>query len=970
MAIKFKFNPNRDYQMEAVKAVVDVFQGLEHEEDIFTVSYDTLGTSVSDKGYANKRPFVAMVRKNIESVQIRNNLMVSEFDGLNISVEMETGTGKTYVYLDTIVQLYKKYNFRKFIILVPSVAIREGVYSSVNMLKEHFEAKHDINNIACNIYSGKTVGQVVDFASSPNLEIFIMNIDSFNKDTNILRRDDLEDYRGVAPIEFLKSTNPFIIIDEPQSVEGKSNKAKEAIEDLNPCFIARYSATHVEKYSMVYKLDPIDAYNKGLVKQISVSSLSVGDNKNIAHIVLKKFNGAGNPIIELNVLNRGKAVKKECECKNNARLIDVANNDLYEGLILTNWNVEQGWIEVSGEKYYLFADTDAHKDDFKKAQIKETIYRHLLKDLKLRKKGIKVLSLFFIDKVANYRENGKYYQWFEQLLVELLDKKEFESLRELYDVKSCHKGYFAVDKKGVKDTTGKTEADVIAYDLIMKGKEELISLNNRVHFIFSHSALREGWDNPNVFQICTLNETDKDKSKIKMRQELGRGLRLCVDNNGNVISDRELNQLTVVVNESYEDFAEKLQREIVEDLALETFDEKVRILSQYVQSDGDKIGVVRAQNILNCLVAEKFLKVEKKKLKYTQEAVGVIQKDDISFLSIKDEKIANYTNTIFSFMKDQIKVPQKPKDINKECENKVNTELTKTVEFKALREILEQESKFNITLNPNEVISRVMEDYRKENYIVANRYLSTNREISEIEKDGTLKDIVSDTSSVTIDEHVYHFDIDIVRKLTNSTKLSRKTIINLLQEIDKRHPVKEIYINPQHFVEKMSDKIKAVLTDILKSTGLSYEKSSRTIDNVIRLEPQTINYDPDDKRIYKVKNSNCLYDFIQCDSDVEREIAQILDTRQNVKLFFKLENSFKIKTPVGNYSPDWAIIKDDPNKPISFIVESKHSVNKEDLRGVEQLKISAAEKHFLEITGNQDFFKFTNAPGVAELVDR
>lgn len=496
---------------------------------------------------------------NLKNIQTQNQLSLSDkLDNLYFSVEMETGTGKTFVYLNTIFELYQRYGWRKFIIVVPSVAIREGVLQTLNSTKAHFKDEFNSPIYHYGEYSGQKTNVLKHFATSTNIEILVMNIQSFEKESNIINQ---QRENGVL-MELIQATNPIIIIDEPQNIS--SDKRKNAIENLNPLFTVGYSATHKEIINKVYSLNPVQAFEKNLVKQIVVNSV-ISQDKNNAFIELKEItNKSGlKAKIIFDISEKQQLKRKAITVKLGDDLYEKSKqNPNYQGFIITGIDLENQMIKFSnGIEIARGVNMDCLRDEIMKQQIHYTIKEHLKHEKELNKDGIKVLSLFFIDKVENYRTNaqgelGKFYEWFEELYE--LETKQSAS--------GVHKGYFSQDKKGnAKNSNGTTKDDNDAYELIMKDKERLLSLDEPVRFIFSHSALKEGWDNPNVFQICTLNETT---SVIKKRQEIGRGLRLPVNQKGERIYDEKVNILTVIPNESYEQFANSLQQEYIDDCGI------------------------------------------------------------------------------------------------------------------------------------------------------------------------------------------------------------------------------------------------------------------------------------------------------------------------------------------------------------------------------------------------------------------
>src|SRR6056297_982073 len=602
--MKLQFNPDLDFQREAIDSITGIFKGQETCRTNFTVA----PLQVSDQpelieynqGVGNRiRLLNEDILENVRTIQLKNGLAPSEkLDGMNFTVEMETGTGKTYVYLRSIFELNQQYGFTKFIIVVPSVAIKEGVYKSLQMTEEHFKGLYDNVQYDYFIYDSQKLGQVRSFATNDYIQIMVINIDAFRKSFKDPEKEDKaiiihrphDRMAGTRPIEFIKETNPIVIIDEPQSVDT-TEKSKEAIQSLNPLCTLRYSATHVDKYNMLFKLDSVDAYERKLVKQIEVSSLQITDSHNKPYIKLLKTDNRKSPItakIEMDIKQSNGTVKRtQKKVRQGDDLFDLSGGrDVYEGYIIDDiyCETDNEYINFTSKPDIAYLNTPVggvDEDEYKRLQIRKTIETHLDKELKLRRRGIKVLSLFFIDRVHNYRwydeegapRQGKYARMFEEEYQTILQKNpKYHTLFEDVDVETAaegvHDGYFAIDKNKdasgnarLKDSSGegKTQADESVYHMIMQNKEKLLSFESRLKFIFSHSALKEGWDNPNVFQICTLNETS---STMKKRQEIGRGLRIAVNQEGERVHGFDVNTLTVMANESYEDFARQLQREI------------------------------------------------------------------------------------------------------------------------------------------------------------------------------------------------------------------------------------------------------------------------------------------------------------------------------------------------------------------------------------------------------------------------
>lgn len=646
-----------DYQKQAIDSIVDLFQGeITHHQDDFSLSdKDSMRVIANELSLSKDDIF-----DNLKNIQTQNQLSLSDkLDNLYFSVEMETGTGKTFVYLNTIFELYQRYGWRKFIIVVPSVAIREGVLQTLNSTKGYFKAEFNSPIYHYGEYSGRKTNLLKHFATSTHIEILVMNIQSFEKESNIINQ---QRENGVL-MELIQATNPIIIIDEPQNIS--SDKRKNAIDNLNPLFTIGYSATHKEIINKVYSLNPVQAFEQGLVKQIVVNSV-VSQDKNNAFIELKEVVNKGGLKAKIIIdINENRKIKrKTITVKMGDDLYEKSKqNPNYQGSMVTGIDLENQIVRFSnGIEIARGVNLDYLKDDIMKQQIHATIKVHLQREKQLNPLGIKVLSLFFIDKVENYRTNaqgeiGKFYHWFEELYE--LETKQSAS--------GVHSGYFSQDKKGnAKNSNGTTKDDNDAYELIMRDKERLLSLDEPVRFIFSHSALKEGWDNPNVFQICTLNETT---STIKKRQELGRGLRLCVNQNGERVYDEQVNILTVIPNESYEQFASSLQQEYIDDCGVKfekthiknaenertvtyRFDaftdplflqiwERIRQKTKYrVAFDSDEL-IKLASQALNKMPAIAKPRIEIKKARLIQNSeTGVQTKEVYSDYQYLDKKIA------------------------------------------------------------------------------------------------------------------------------------------------------------------------------------------------------------------------------------------------------------------------------------------------------------------------------------------
>jgi len=587
--MQIKFDSNQQYQLDAVNAIVDIFDGQPLAASSFEIRMEDMGSQLfSELGLGNQLVLDnETVLKNVQAVQTRNEfeqpserletIPAKGVDGEdrhfhNFSVEMETGTGKTYVYLRSVFELHQRFGFKKFIIVVPSIAIREGVLGSIRLTKEHFKTLYGVEPEA-HFYDSKQVSRLRQFATANTLQILVMNIQAFDKKDIAVIHKENDRLSGRKPIEFIQHSHPIVLIDEPQNME--SENAKKAIASLNPLCTLRYSATHRNPYNLMYRLDPVKAYDLKLVKRIEVASVLDEDEFNQPFIEVESITATATQVtaklkIDVNVGNapQRKSVKMS---RSGVDLFDLSNErEQYRGYIVSEIRFDDKSVSFdNGITIYEGQSFGGRTDDVMRVQVRETVKEHFEKELRIKRvmpdgNKLKVLSLFFIDRVANYvSDDGKIRKWFIEAYNEISVMPKYRELNPL-PVDKVHNGYFASDKNGFKDSKeGRdTAADDEAYELIMSKKEQLLQLDEPLRFIFSHSALREGWDNPNVFQICTLNDT---KSEIKKRQEIGRGLRLPVMENGERCFDPSINRLTVIANESYDDFAKKLQTEIEEE---------------------------------------------------------------------------------------------------------------------------------------------------------------------------------------------------------------------------------------------------------------------------------------------------------------------------------------------------------------------------------------------------------------------
>jgi len=973
--MKLKFNPNLEYQDEAISAVVDLFEGQNSMQSYFTVPGVQVGLYDAGQGIVNRLEISEDdILENLKTVQLKNYLAPSETlnpNNLKFDIEMETGTGKTYVYLKTVFELNKKYGFTKFIIVVPSIAIKEGVYKAIQMTRDHFKGLYDNVIYDYFIYDSQKLEQVRNFAVNSNIQVMIINIDAFrrsftdpSKETkaNIIHREN-DKLSGLKPIELIQETNPIVIIDEPQSTTGTA-KAKEAINSLNPLCTLQYSATHKEIHNLVYKLDAIDAYDMGLVKQIEVASFESVDYHNKAYLKLVSVDNKKPPItakIEIDTFNKGKTKRKMVTVKQGDDLSSkkFGNREIYEGYVVNEIYCEERneYVDFTNREEVLNIGKPVGDIDdlvIKRQQIRKTIEEHLNKELKLNPLGIKVLSLFFIDKVANYRyydeegnpQKGIYAEIFEEEYKKVISKQKYSTLLKEIDLETpaegVHNGYFSQDKKGVlKDTRGNTLSDDDTYSLIMKDKEKLLSFDSKLKFIFSHSALREGWDNSNVFQICTLNET---RSTIKKRQEIGRGLRLCVNQEGDRIKDDQINTLTVMANESYEDFAKTLQKEIEED-------------------EGIKFGIIQKHT---------FASISFKNYKGELEHLGIRSSEEI-FNFFKDKGYINNKGKVQDKLKIAIKennveVPEKYdkfkkditaaaqkltkkldiKNINDKREVKVNKQVYLSDDFKQFWDKIKYKTTYAVDFDSVELIEKCSK--------AMNEYLDVKSPKLIYTKAGLLiksKGVESDEKQHMI-AHADDEEVllpDIITFLQNETYLTRRTIVEILI---KSKTLGQFKKNPQQYMEETLKIISSQMNHLIVD-GIKYTRLGENEYYAQELFKNTELYGYLKQNMLESERS--VYDHVIYDSDNEKGFAERFESDENVILYTKLSGWFKIPTPLGNYNPDWAVlINKDGERKLYFVLETKGNIQYESLRQTEADKIKCGKNHF-EALGSAVEFK-------------
>jgi type III restriction enzyme len=987
--MKIKFNPDLDFQQDAIVSITDIFSGQETCQTNFTVAAlerrQQINLLDTNLGIGNRLKLLDEdLLANLNRVQLRNGLKPSTMLGdLDFTVEMETGTGKTYVYLRSMFELNKQFGFTKFIIVVPSIAVKEGVYKTLQITEGHFKGLYDNVQFDYFVYDSQKLGQVRNFATSDCIQIMVINIDAFRRSftdpakeskANIIHRAH-DQMMGTKPIDFIRDTNPIVIIDEPQSVD-MTTKSKDAIASLNPLCTLRFSATHVDKHHMVYKLDSVDAYERKLVKQIEVSSIQVKDGHNKPYIKLLSVNNKKSPItarIELDVRQRQGAVKRTKKTVRTGHdFLDLSDGrDVYDGYIVEDIYCEEGneYISFTSKPDIVRigqAVGEVNDDDYKRLQIRKTIEEHLDKELKLRPRNIKVLSLFFIDRVANYRSygedgtprRGKYAVMFEEEYTRAIKKPKYDMLfkevgRETA-IEGIHNGYFAIDKKKdasgqerLKDSSGegKTQADESAYQLIMRDKELLLSFDSKLKFIFSHSALKEGWDNPNVFQICTLNETT---SVMKKRQEIGRGLRISVNQDGERVYGFEVNTLTVMANESYDDFAQQLQKEIEEDEGIRFgVVEKHLFANIPIPTDDHKIeylGVEISEKVWDHLKNKGYI-----------DAKGKVQdtlRADIKTGKVElPEEVTDHGDKIATLLR-KVAGALNIKNADDKRQVKLNKAVFLSEEFKGLWERIKYKTTFRVDFNTEDLIQKCSDEINKSLVVGRARFVTHTTKL-DIDRGGVQVGEVREQRALH-EARDYRLP-DVVSYLQNETNLTRRSLVEIMKRSDRLQDFKN---NPQKYIEQVTAIIQHEMRLFIVD-GIRYRKigGDHYYDQELFEENELYGYLS--KNMLEADKS--VYNHVVYDSDVEEEFARKFETNEEVKIYAKLPGWFKIETPLGTYNPDWAVLVEiDGEQKLYFVVETKGSLLTDTLRPSEQAKINCGREHFKAL-GNEVEFTVANS---------
>ncbi|MDY7070961.1 hypothetical protein PshuTeo2_10020 [Pseudomonas hunanensis] len=996
--MKLHFEDNLDYQMTAIESVVNLFKGQEISRSEFTVTYrpkselqGSLSLAENELGVGNRLQLVdEEVLENLHAIQLANGLRPSnDLKSGDFTVEMETGTGKTYVYLRTIFELNKNFGFTKFVIVVPSVAIKEGTNKTLEITRAHFEGLYPkAKGYEFFLYDSSNIGQVRNFATSSNVQIMVTTVGAINKkDVNNLYKEH-ENTGWEKPINLIKETNPIIIVDEPQSVDGGlQGQGKKALDAMNPLCTLRYSATHVDKHHMVYRLDAVDAYDRGLVKQIEVASLQVEGGNNKPYVRLESTHNRQGSItakIEIDV-QRGKNIRREIlTVEDGDDLEQLANRAIYEnmqiGTITCGKDNESIQVRGPGIDQVLRpgeAIGAVSPDEIKRLMIRRTIKEHLDKELTFaaNNQPIKVLSLFFIDSVEHYRQydedgnpvKGKYALMFEEEYSKLAKSNDYQSLFKEIDLETnaaeVHNGYFSIDKKErLVDTAESTQAgrdnSERAYNLIMKEKEKLLSFDTKLKFIFSHSALKEGWDNPNVFQICALREMGTERER---RQTIGRGLRLCVNQDGQRLRGSDINTLTVIATESYEEFAENLQKEIEEDTGIRfgivESHQFATVLTVNDKGETAPLGVEQSEKIWQFLKGEGYVDAKGK----VQDSLRTALKDG-SFKLPDDIKaeLGSKPDVAAEDIQSVLKKLSGKLDIKNADDRRIirtREAVLQSEEFKALWDRIKYKTTYRVDFNNEKLIVDCAKAIQDCPPITKTRAQFRKADIA-IGKGGVTAEETSASAFTTIHEDDIELP-DIITDLQDKTQLTRSSIVKILTESRR---LQDFARNPQQFIDYAAEAInrtkRLALVDGIKYSKIGDEHFyAQELFQQEELKGYLKNTLETQKSVY----THVVYD----SAGVEKNFAEDLEKNEAVKVYAKLPSWFKVPTPLGTYNPDWAVVVDDSaQEKLYFVVETKGSTWWGDLRHVEGAKILCGEKHFEEIASGVNPAKYIRAVDV------
>ncbi|WP_332304329.1 type III restriction-modification system endonuclease [Rhizobium sp. GR12] len=1007
--MKLHFESDLDYQKAAIEAVCQLFRGQETNRTEFTVTRRSsggvqgeLGLVENALGIGNRLTLLdEEIMSNLKDIQLRNGLPPSgSLTSGDFTVEMETGTGKTYVYLRSVFELNKRFGFTKFVIVVPSVAIKEGVNKTLQITEDHFKALYSGQPYDYFLYDSSKLGQVRNFATSPTIQIMVVTVGAINKqEVNNLYKDS-EKTGGEAPIDLIRATRPIIIVDEPQSVDGGlQGRGKQALDAMNPLCTLRYSATHVNKHHMVYRLDAVDAYDRKLVKQIEVASLEVEGGHNKAYLRFlsaRNVKGTISARVEVDVQRSGRVQREEITVHDGDNLEEETGRAIYKDCRIGEIRLagSSSFLEVrtAGSEAFLepgqaIGDVDA--DAIKRLMIRRTIQEHLEKEKRLAPLGIKVLSLFFIDTVEHYRSydadgnavKGKYATIFEEEYRRAAKLPEFVSLFKEVDVISdaqeVHDGYFSIDKnKRWTDTAENNQANrdsaERAYNLIMKEKEKLLSFDTKLKFIFSHSALKEGWDNPNVFQICALREMGTERER---RQTIGRGLRLCVNQQGERLRGFEVNTLTVVATESYESFAENLQKEIEADTGIRfgiveehVFANIPMVTDNPLQGPGmeeegvtydagvpEVLGYERSSDIHRHLRALDLIDRQGK----VQDSLRTAIKTGTFALPAGLEPYLSAVTGILRKVAGRLEV----KNADERKSVAIRKEVFHSEEFRALWDRIKHTTTYRVQFDNEKLIADCARNIASGPPIAKARVTVRKADLA-IGQGGVLARETSTSGPIAIEEG----DIvlpDLLTDLQDRTQLTRRSLVTILIESGRLSDFKR---NPQAFIELAADIINRTKRLALVD-GIKYQRIGDQDFYAQELFEREELTGYLKNMLTNTKKS--VYEHVIHDSaGVERTFAEQMEKNDAVKVYAKLPGWFNIPTPLGTYNPDWAVLLEvDGRERLYFVVETKASLFTDDLRDQEAAKIACGEAHFQALVRDNNPAKYVQATKLEDVFD-
>jgi len=988
--MKLHFEDNLDYQLQAVDAVADLLRGQDINRTEFTVyspQKALQGQEESELGIGNRLQLLDdEIQENLEAIQLKNGLRSSRsLSSGDFTVEMETGTGKTYVYLRTIFELNKCYGFTKFMIVVPSIAIKEGAYKTLQITREHFENLYpNAKGYEYFLYDSRKLGEVRNYAVSPNIQIMVVTVGAINKkDVNNLYKES-EKTGGEKPIDLVRATHPILIVDEPQSVDGGlKGQGKKALEAMNSLCTLRYSATHAEKHHMVYRLDAVDAYERKLVKQIEVAALEIEGGHNKSYVKLLSTHNRRGVItakVEIDVFRRKNVQRTVMSVGDGDDLEQETGRGLYEnyriGTITCGRNNQSMEISTPGGEFTLRPGDEVggvNPDDLKRLMIRRTIKEHLDKELRFtaQGRGVKVLSLFFVDSVKFYRQydeegnelKGKYALMFEEEFRKLAKQPEYQTLFEGVDlddyVEVVHNGYFSIDKKGgwtetAENNQANRDNAERAYNLIMKEKEKLLSFESKLKFIFSHSALREGWDNPNVFQICALREMGTERER---RQTIGRGLRLCVNQEGERLRGFDINTLTVIANEGYEQFAENLQKEIEEDTGIRFGIVEKHQFAALVTTDenGDlkPLGVEHSEKLWQFLNEERFIDHRGK----VQDSLRTALKENSLNLPYE---YAEHTPAIKEILR-KLAGKLDIKNADERVPIRTREAILHSTEFKALWDRIKHKTIYRVDFDNQKLIDDCAQALLDAPPIGKTRAQFRKAGL-EIGKGGVGVSEKTASGYTIIQETDIELP-DILTDLQDRTLLTRRSLVDILIQSRRLNDFKR---NPQGFIELAAEAINRTKRHTLVD-GIRYRRigDDHYFAQELFEQEELKGYLKNTLKAEKSVYTHAVYD----STGVEQRFAEELEKNEAVKVYAKLPGWFKVPTPLGSYNPDWAVlVEKDGEEKLYFVVETKGSKWWDDLRHIEGGKIKCAQEHFAEIAVDSNPAKYIKAKDVDDMM--